>query len=423
MKSWLNRGTVSTTVGFAAALDQDYEVVPVDRIRPHPENPRHGNLEAIRESIRTNGFYGACLVQRSTGHILVGNHRYIAATEEGLLEVPVVWADVDDATARRIMLADNRTTDLATYDDSILIDLLTAVAHNDDLVGSGYTAADLELLTEAIMADSALAALVDAPIPQAGSLTHDVALFFNASPFLGKLGETMGWRAGAISSAVSPRFLAQCETLPLDVGFVDNEFKEYDHESHVAAVKALSPDFATVRDVMTEAQCAQADIDYYPLGQVLEMAQEVDECATNTILIPKYDCLDDIPDQFILGYSVPTSYGMTPLPLEAFQGRRVHLLGGNWDRQLRAVGVLSSDVVSIDNNHMLMKAEFGTAYAMGGAMLQVADVVDARIGSYGMLPALVLSMGSVVTDLYRMGCWVNGAAPRPGQMPLGENGA
>ena len=152
MKSWLNRDTVSTTVGVvevmgvAAALDQEYEVVPVDRIRPHPENPRHGNLGAIRESIRANGFYGACLVQLSTGHILVGNHRYIAATQEGLTEVPVVWTDVDDATALRIMLADNRTNDLATYDDSILIDLLTAVARNDDLVGSGYTDADIEAL-------------------------------------------------------------------------------------------------------------------------------------------------------------------------------------------------------------------------------------------------------------------------------------
>ena len=152
-------------MGVAAALDQEYEVVEVDRIRPHPENPRHGNLEAIRESIRTNGFYGACLVQLSTGHILVGNHRYIAATEEGLLEVPVVWADVDDATARRIMLADNRTTDLATYDDSILIDLLTAVARNDDLVGSGYTREDIELLLMNDDIDASLAALeVDYPL-------------------------------------------------------------------------------------------------------------------------------------------------------------------------------------------------------------------------------------------------------------------
>ena len=152
MKSWLNRDTVSTTVGVAevmgvaAALDQEYEVVEVDRIRPHPETPRHGNLGAIRESIRANGFYGTCLVQLSTGHILVGNHRYIAATQEGLTEVPVVWTDVDDATARRIMLADNRTTDLATYDDSVLVELLTAVARNDDLVGSGYTSEDIELL-------------------------------------------------------------------------------------------------------------------------------------------------------------------------------------------------------------------------------------------------------------------------------------
>ena len=50
---------------------QDYETVPVGRIQPHPDNARRGNLPLIRESIRTNGFVGACVVQRSTGNILV----------------------------------------------------------------------------------------------------------------------------------------------------------------------------------------------------------------------------------------------------------------------------------------------------------------------------------------------------------------
>ena len=35
----------------------------------HPDNPRRGNVDEIRSSIRINGFYGALVVQRSTGHI------------------------------------------------------------------------------------------------------------------------------------------------------------------------------------------------------------------------------------------------------------------------------------------------------------------------------------------------------------------
>jgi len=133
---------------------QDYQVVPVDRIHPHPDNARKGNLDAIRESIRANGFYGACVVQRSTGRILVGNHRYVAAVEEGLADVPVVWVDKTDDEARKLLLVDNRTTDLAVYDDAALAELLTVVATDDDLFGSGYDDDDLDELLRSVDAQS-----------------------------------------------------------------------------------------------------------------------------------------------------------------------------------------------------------------------------------------------------------------------------
>lgn len=44
-----------------------------------------------------------------------------------ITSVPVVWLDVDDATAKRIMLADNRTADLATYDEQILAEALASL--------------------------------------------------------------------------------------------------------------------------------------------------------------------------------------------------------------------------------------------------------------------------------------------------------
>lgn len=154
MKQWLTSGgngdTVSVTVGLPddpVPIEQDYEMVPVDRIATHPENARKGSLEVIRESIRANGFYGACVVQRSTGRILVGNHRYMAAVEEGLTEVPVVWVDKSDDEARRLLLVDNRTTDVAGYDDELLRDLLAALAENSDieqpLLGTGFADEDL----------------------------------------------------------------------------------------------------------------------------------------------------------------------------------------------------------------------------------------------------------------------------------------
>lgn len=95
---------------MAELVSQVYEVVPVDAVRPHPENPNHGDLDSIGESLDANGFFGACLVQRSTGLILAGTHRWLAAKASGLASVPVIWADVEDEHALRILLADNGTS-------------------------------------------------------------------------------------------------------------------------------------------------------------------------------------------------------------------------------------------------------------------------------------------------------------------------
>jgi hypothetical protein len=145
--------TVSVTVGVPEPpppTAQDYEMVPVDRLLTHPDNARRGDLDTIRESIRANGFYGACVVQRSTGRILVGNHRYLAAVEEGLTEVPVVWVDKSDEEARRLLLVDNRSTDLAVYDDEALVALLVAHADDGGLIGTGFSDHDLDEILAAI---------------------------------------------------------------------------------------------------------------------------------------------------------------------------------------------------------------------------------------------------------------------------------
>jgi ParB-like chromosome segregation protein Spo0J len=125
-------------------LNSEVELVSADDIRPHPRNPRHGNLEVIAESIAENGFYGFCVVQKSTGWILAGNHRFRAATEIcGFSEVPVVWIDCDDATAAKILVADNRTSDVAVYDNEQLTALLHEFSAGDGLVGTGFDDDDL----------------------------------------------------------------------------------------------------------------------------------------------------------------------------------------------------------------------------------------------------------------------------------------
>jgi len=152
----------------------DIATVPIDDLIRHPDNPRQGDVGAISASIEVNGWYGTVVAQSSTGRVLAGNHRIEAARHLGMREVPVYWVDVDDATARRILLADNRTNDLATYDDAVLAELLSGLAEDDDLLGTGWDGDDLD----ALLADSAsdgdddpgAGAVPDDPITERGDL-------------------------------------------------------------------------------------------------------------------------------------------------------------------------------------------------------------------------------------------------------------
>ena len=38
--------------------------LPINSVKPHPANPRKGNVAKIVESIKANGFYGSIVVQK-----------------------------------------------------------------------------------------------------------------------------------------------------------------------------------------------------------------------------------------------------------------------------------------------------------------------------------------------------------------------
>lgn len=122
----------------------------VNEIEPHPENANVGDVEAIKESIRVNGFYAPIIVQATTGYIIAGNHRFKAARELGYEQVPVVYLDVDDEDAKRIMVADNRTTRLGHDDSQLLTSLLEDLGDTElGLMGTGFSHADLQTLIDA----------------------------------------------------------------------------------------------------------------------------------------------------------------------------------------------------------------------------------------------------------------------------------
>lgn len=130
---------------------QKYARKPISDLTPHPRNPRQGDIGAIHQSIEANGFYGAIIVQKSTGYVLAGNHRLQAAAHANATHVPVIEVDCDDQTALRILLADNRSNDLATYDDESLVAVLTdLIASPEGLTGTGFDGDDLDALVRSL---------------------------------------------------------------------------------------------------------------------------------------------------------------------------------------------------------------------------------------------------------------------------------
>lgn len=381
--------------------------VPLSDLKPMPGNPRRGDVAAVKRSYERFGQRKPIVAKRD-GTVIAGNHQLMAAQQLKWPEIAVVFVDDDDLTAKAFALADNRIGDLGTYDDQSLADMLVSVSSDLDLLlSTGYSEADItDLLAGMTVDEAAATAQIDAgaAAPDA-SLTHNVDLFFNASPVLGKIATAMGWCAGIISRSVSASYLAQIEVLNLDINFVDNEFKEYNHDKHLAAVKVLTPKYATVRDVMSRSQCEAAKIEFFSFDEIMDMARSVQQYAENVIVVPKYDCINDIPADMMLGYSIPTAYGATPISIDRFIGRRVHLLGGNWKRQRNALGILARDVVSIDNNHLMNIARFGCSYNPQGQTVRIEDVLP---GGFGNVAPMLVSMSAIIADLSRAGCSVNG---------------
>lgn len=127
-------------------IDQDYQVVPIDSIKPHPQNPNRGDVAFIRGSIQANDWYGAVIVQKKRMRIIAGEHRWRAAKAEGATDIPIILRDVDDVEAIRIMLVDNESARQAELDPVVKQKLLKSLVKlgDDALDGTGFTLADLE---------------------------------------------------------------------------------------------------------------------------------------------------------------------------------------------------------------------------------------------------------------------------------------
>lgn len=118
--------------------------IPIDSVAPFPGNPREGDVGAIAESLRRFGQQKPIVVQESTRYIVAGNHLWRAAKALGWEEVAANVVEMDDKTAEAYLIADNRTSELGSYDEDALGEMLRKIAQEGNLRGTGYDGDDVD---------------------------------------------------------------------------------------------------------------------------------------------------------------------------------------------------------------------------------------------------------------------------------------
>jgi hypothetical protein len=128
--------------------------------------------------------------------------------------------------------------------------------------------------------------------------------------------------------------------------FADQNWKTPNRERYMTALAEQHPQLATVLDWERPEQ----------LDEVLSWAEEAARYVQTVVIIPKvHGGIQQLPRNVggkpvRLGYSIPTKFAGTTVPLHEFEGWPVHLLGGSPEKQMELYRVLN--VWSVDCNYI-----------------------------------------------------------------------
>src|SRR5438045_2286336 len=123
----MSKENYHTNKGVSAARSLAVIYRAIDQIKPDPGNPRRHTRKQIRQiadSIATFGFNVPILIDRHD-NVIAGHGRLAAGCTLGWSEVPTLCLDhLSPAQARAFMIADNRLTEIGTWDDRLLAEQL-----------------------------------------------------------------------------------------------------------------------------------------------------------------------------------------------------------------------------------------------------------------------------------------------------------
>ena len=147
------------------------ERTKLDALTCDPANVRkhdQRNLDAIKASLQRFGQQHPIIVD-AAGVIRAGNGRYMAMRALGWSECDIVRTDLKGSEATAFAIADNRTAELATWDDDALAQQLAALQIEDEALAlaTGYDAKEIE----ALALDASELVEDEAPEPPADPIT------------------------------------------------------------------------------------------------------------------------------------------------------------------------------------------------------------------------------------------------------------
>ena len=169
---------MSTLLQARAAIVQSTLTVTtkrIDELRPHDRLLRRHPKRQIKQlarSIQTFGFNVPVLIDRDNT-IVAGQGRLLACQELGWTEVPTICVGhLDEAQVKAFMIADNRLSELSTWDDQVLgetLQELSLLNLDFSLEATGFDTGEIDFRIEALTASKPKADRGDlVPEPAAG---------------------------------------------------------------------------------------------------------------------------------------------------------------------------------------------------------------------------------------------------------------
>lgn len=124
--------------------------IKLEELKPYEKNPRKNDkaIDFVANSIKEFGFKVPLVVDKN--YVIVAGHtRYQASKKLGLTEVPCLIADdLTDEQIKAFRIADNKTNDMAEWDDALLGEELKGLMEDFDMTDFGFGEFEISMLTE-----------------------------------------------------------------------------------------------------------------------------------------------------------------------------------------------------------------------------------------------------------------------------------